>query len=138
MNITEKHTISFDLRGDEQFVAPLAPYHTYRGRKAEDGATVLVNQVTVDVLTETIDAEGAAILVNGGTSGYGHQAKLSEQQIALVSEWYHRYVGSNRPHRMMTCAHCRTPIGQTNDSNLADAVWEHLELSVDCQEPTPS
>jgi hypothetical protein len=136
MNISETHTITFKLDGDEQFVAPLAAYASYRGRRAEDGATVLVNHVKVDVLSQDITAEGAAILVNGGTSGYGHQAQLSEQQIALISEWYHRFVGSDRPHRMSTCTHCGTPIGQTNDSNLADAEWGHLSLT-ECSTPEP-
>jgi hypothetical protein len=136
MNISEVHTITFSLTEDERFDAPLASYHTYRGRTAKDGAMVRVNYVKVDVLTETIDAEGPAILVSGGTAGYGHPAQLSDEQIKLVSEWYHLYVGTSHPQRMAVCAHCGTRIGQVNDTKLADAVWEHLETT-SCSTPAP-
>jgi homoserine acetyltransferase len=92
MKANETHTVTLSLDKDEEFDAPLASYTSYRGRSAKDGAMVRVHRIEVDVIARTITAEGAAILVNGGTSGYGHRADLSEDQAKLVRGWYRDFV----------------------------------------------
>jgi hypothetical protein len=81
---TETHTVTFMLTEEERFIAPAGEFTTYRGRSADTGLTIKVSYITVDLEPgETyvrVKGEGAAVLVNGETSGYGHEAALTEEQ----------------------------------------------------------
>lgn len=99
MRISETHTITFNLtEADERLVRPLAAYHTYRGRRGPE-VEVVVNYVKVDVIDATVRGEGAVVLKNGSTSGYGHFAELTEEDQLHFAELAGDYLRSTPAER---------------------------------------
>lgn len=90
MRVSETHTVRFDFPADEQFLAPAAEYVSYRGRRGKDGLMIKVSYVTVDLNPGKtflkVVAEGAAVLVNGSTSGYGLEAELTTEERQLFAD----------------------------------------------------
>src|SRR6185437_11219884 len=79
--------VSFTLTGEDRFTCKSHDWDRYRGRSPFD---IEVPDIEVDLIEFTVKATGAAILLNGETSGYGHWADLTEDQQV---EWFKKAMG---------------------------------------------